>query len=672
MGNKSNQFQESLNRNIQNSNFFNSSGWRNYFTKIAGRESSYRSDAYNPSGAYGYFQLMPYNRSGKDVDTQFNDAFKLTKQHLQYLNNHMTEDDYRVAKQYGIDMYGLAAGAHLGGPGGVLKVLRNAGNPKDSNGTSVLQYMQEFSGSIDKDNVIYGELDQYFEPPQEELNYELPSIEYTTEDTQNVLNTDLNSQEDWINYIINVERKTPEYKQKLQEYNEAVARYKALGGPININNPIQNFSQFKGQLPIVRYSYGGELDDPIIPSSNSVKPNLFYGGGDTMTSQFLDQVLADREANQLRNEELASYYNFSPQAISDIQQGKDVNVYTPDVVVTGKAPAIGFYPYGYYSPNKGINYDGISKGVLEMTPIIGDAVEIGNIGEDLYKGDYTRAGIGLGLMALPNILEKPMKKAGRKLHDLYKTFTFQNVKTTPQITLENAVNITPEQWTAAQDDAIAIGDMAEAQRLRDLHFKVSAPNTVASVNGQPLQLYHGTDATFNAFDISKYGNTDGGTFGRGVYTTPVKEYAELYGKNNMPLYMKLDNPRDYRNLSIGDLMAEKFTFGDDFSTGNGIDGVIGRPSWKGFKGLEEWVSHNPKNIKSSLPVTYDDNGVRIPLGERDNFNINDIRYGFIPPVAAGLGLSLYNQDNSMQHSLGGPLNKFEEGEKQMILNTKPL
>ena len=227
------------------------------------------------------------------------------------------------------------------------------------------------------------------------------------------------------------------------------------------------------------------------------------------------------------------------------------------------------------------------------------------------------------------------------------------------ITAENAANITPEQWTAAQDAAIARGDIAEAQRLRDLHFQVSAPNTVASVNGQPLQLYHGTNATFNTFDLSKYGSTDGGTFGRGVYTTPVKEYAELYGKNNMPLYMKLDNPRDYRNSSIGDLMAEKLAFGDDFATGNGIDGVIGRPSWKGFKGLEEYISHNPKNIKSSLPVTYGPDGTRIPLGIRDNFNINDIRYGLLAPLAGGTALFGYN-------SLGQPADTYKHGKDSGI------
>lgn len=245
-----------------------------------------------------------------------------------------------------------------------------------------------------------------------------------------------------------------------------------------------------------------------------------------------------------------------------------------------------------------------------------------------------------------------------------------------KITEENAAAMTPEQWTAAQDVAIARGDMVEAQRLRDLHFQVSAPNTVASVNGQPLQLYHGTDATFNAFDISKYGSTDGGTFGRGIYTTPVKEYAELYGKNNMPLYMKLDNPRDYRNSSIGDLLAEKIAFGDDFATGIGIDGVIGRPSWKGFKGLEEYVSHNPRNIKSSLPITHDDNGVRIPLGERDNFFNPDIRYGFIPwllgtGTTAATAYGASQQDNNVK-AYGGLLdmaNKFKDGGSKNDYNT---
>ena len=238
-------------------------------------------------------------------------------------------------------------------------------------------------------------------------------------------------------------------------------------------------------------------------------------------------------------------------------------------------------------------------------------------------------------------------------------WTTDNQKMQNIIDMSKMSKWTPAQWTAAQDAAIAKGDMDEAQRLRDLHFMIKAPNTFASINGKPLQLYHGTNNNFNAFDLSKYGSTDGGTFGRGVYTTPIQEYAQLYGKNNMPLYMKLDNPRDYRDYSIGDLMAEKLAFGEDFSTGNGIDGVIGRPSWKGFKGLEEYVSHNPKNIKSSKAVTFDDNGVRIPLGLRDNFNINDIRYSWLPFIlgAGATGNYIFPKNQTNKFAKGGSTQK---------------
>lgn len=215
--------------------------------------------------------------------------------------------------------------------------------------------------------------------------------------------------------------------------------------------------------------------------------------------------------------------------------------------------------------------------------------------------------------------------------------------TIPQITVDNAAMMTDAQWDAAYNAAVKAGDMTEVQRLRDLHFMNNAPNTVASVDGKPLQLYHGTNGNFTTFDLSKFGSTDGGTFGRGIYTTPVEEYAQLYGKNNMPLYMKLDNPRDYRGYQIGDLIAEKLAFGDYFGTGIGIDGVIGRPSWKGVKGLTEYVSHNPKNIKSSLPITYDDTGDIIPLSKRDNFKLDDIR--FMLPwgiIGGGLGFLYVN------------------------------
>lgn len=41
----------------------------------------------------------------------------------------------------------------------------------------------------------------------------------------------------------------------------------------------------------------------------------------------------------------------------------------------------------------------------------------------------------------------------------------------------------------------------------------------------------------------------------------------------------------------------------------------------------------------------DDNGVKIPLGERDNFGINDIRYGLLPFAGITGTATLHNKSN---------------------------
>jgi hypothetical protein len=67
---------------------------------------------------------------------------------------------------------------------------------------------------------------------------------------------------------------------------------------------------------------------------------------------------------------------------------------------------------------------------------------------------------------------------------------------------------------------------------------------------------------------------------------------------------------------------------------------------------------NPNALKSADAVTYDDKGIRIPLGLRDNFNINDIRYGLVP---FGVGLTGYgllkNQKTSRSSARKGNTKK---------------
>lgn len=215
-----------------------------------------------------------------------------------------------------------------------------------------------------------------------------------------------------------------------------------------------------------------------------------------------------------------------------------------------------------------------------------------------------------------------------------------------KITVENAASITPEQWTAAQDAAIARGDMAEAQRLRDLHFKISASNTkVVDVAGNPQLVIHKTPNDFTVFDnnrsigklnwaaTQKAFGGENGVFATGAGTNPKE----------MRLYVNMKNPH-YPTIDEG--MEPAFIKeGED-----GILGIVDKDMTDFYKSASDAGEgfhmslgvDNPYALKSANTVTYDNNGVRIPLGKRDNFNIDDIRYALFPFVGGGIGYGLYN------------------------------
>jgi hypothetical protein len=218
---------------------------------------------------------------------------------------------------------------------------------------------------------------------------------------------------------------------------------------------------------------------------------------------------------------------------------------------------------------------------------------------------------------------------------------------TPQITAESAASITPEQWTAAQDAAIARGDWTEAQRLRDLHFKVNAPYTkVIDINGNPQLVIHKTPNDFTVFDNSRSVGNLNWAATRGAFEGENGVYATGAGANpkSMPLYVNMKNPH-FPTIEEG--MEPAFIEeGED-----GILGIVDKDMTNYFKSSSEAGEgfnmslgvDNPYALKSADAVTYNDNGVRIPLGERDNFSINDIRYGLLP---FGIGLTGYGLYNS--------------------------
>ena len=87
--------------------------------------------------------------------------------------------------------------------------------------------------------------------------------------------------------------------------------------------------------------------------------------------------------------------------------------YTPiadDVVITPNTK----YFYDPYA-SAGNYYDGNwSKDLINMVPGIGDGMDVAQVVDDISKGKYLSAGAGSLMLALPNVIEKPLKYFGKK------------------------------------------------------------------------------------------------------------------------------------------------------------------------------------------------------------------------------------------------------------------
>lgn len=219
----------------------------------------------------------------------------------------------------------------------------------------------------------------------------------------------------------------------------------------------------------------------------------------------------------------------------------------------------------------------------------------------------------------------------------------------PKITVDNAASITPEQWTAAQDAAIARGDMAEAQRLRDLHFKVNAPDTKVMD-----KQWHNANDSFNEFNLEKspngfYFGTKEQAFARGDMEIDYHPNGRL-----LETYLNIKNPKftTFEDRNINKYFDKNDGFIINVSKKDAEElASIGGYNPDNFR--KEYVAFKPNQIKLADAVTYDNNGVRIPLGKRDNFKINDIRYGLLP---FGIGLTGYGLYKRKQ---GGKMNTLQ-------------
>lgn len=219
------------------------------------------------------------------------------------------------------------------------------------------------------------------------------------------------------------------------------------------------------------------------------------------------------------------------------------------------------------------------------------------------------------------------------------TLNWTDAARTPTITTENAVRMTPAQWTSAQDAAIASGDMAEAQRLRDLHFKVSAPNTA-----QREKMYNASgESSFNEFNggetgLNWFSESEKYAANHGIPRAFYINEPDIYF-GNVPAWVK-GTPANERYIEALKRLGytDKQIAQKVKEINEAANSTTTTAKSIGLGDNNELVTKNNNTIKLADAVTFDDNGVRIPLGLRDNFKLNDIRYGLLP---LSIGLTGY-------------------------------
>jgi hypothetical protein len=179
---------------------------------------------------------------------------------------------------------------------------------------------------------------------------------------------------------------------------------------------------------------------------------------------------------------------------------------------------------------------------------------------------------------------------------------------------------------------------------------------VVDENGDPLVVYHGTNADITEFKNAKIGARDPGFFGKGFYFTPSEDdalnyadsAAEADGKGEakaIPVYLSLQNPFVW-DMEAGDGakatlkalrdmgLERSFVRGDAASLGNsderrkfakamasgGYDGVIVRDE----DGFREIVAFSPTQIKSATGNigTYDPDNADIRYQREAKSNPN--------------------------------------------------
>lgn len=232
--------------------------------------------------------------------------------------------------------------------------------------------------------------------------------------------------------------------------------------------------------------------------------------------------------------------------------------------------------------------------------------------------------------------------------------------------IDNMANISDKKLDKIYNRIYNTGDYEDLQQLRDKHFEVKASNPLMS-RDKPMQLYHTVgdeyNSNFNIFNPTIEGSnsaiytTDNLAMSKSYSSKPTydrikKLYSNASKSYDIEGYYQPWNEIPYNGNMWSTRTLEKAVrshpqYGIDRLVIHNIKDWGGKAMPKGTFLMDGNIkssgtvieNFNPKDLKYSSAITYDDLGNIIPLSKRDNFSISDLRYSLIP---LGIGATLLN------------------------------